>query len=117
MNRQTVLIKKAYYAFNTRNIDAALAAMHQDVSWHNGFHNGCVKGHDGLRNFWMSQWQLTDPDVEPVSIKEDEEGNIVAEVRQITRDLHDNVLSDEIVEHIYTLKDGLILSMTVRGES
>ena len=36
------LLKAAYAAFNRRDIDAALAAMHPEVEWANGMEGGTV---------------------------------------------------------------------------
>ena len=37
-------IADAYAAFNRRDIDGALAAMHPDVEWENGMEGGFVRG-------------------------------------------------------------------------
>ena len=36
-----------YAAFNARDIDAALAGMHPEVDWPNGWEGGRVHGRDG----------------------------------------------------------------------
>jgi ketosteroid isomerase-like protein len=43
------LLKKAYQAFNARDIDAALATMQPDVLWPNGMEGGTVHGRVGVR--------------------------------------------------------------------
>lgn len=40
------LIKKAYPAFNSRDIDTALSTFHPDVQWPKAFEGGYVSGHD-----------------------------------------------------------------------
>lgn len=42
------LIKKAYSAFNARDIDMALSTMHPDVQWPKAFEGGYVSGHDEI---------------------------------------------------------------------
>src|SRR5262245_31707429 len=37
------LLRKAYVAFNARDIDGALALMHADVAWPNGMEGGTVR--------------------------------------------------------------------------
>lgn len=113
MDRNTVLLKKTYYAFNTRNIEAALAMMHPNVTWSNGLGGGYVQGHDGLRDYWSKQWALVDADVEPVSIAADGKGKIVANVRHIVRDPHENIIEDEMLQHVYVIEDNLIKHMDV----
>ena len=110
----TELLKRAYAAFNTRDLDAALATMRPDVVWPNGMEGGTVHGHDGVRSYWTRQWGMIDPHVEPVGFSEDESGRIAVSVHQVVRELSGKVLLDRMVEHVYTLKDGLIQSMDIR---
>jgi hypothetical protein len=41
---QMSLLRKAYAAFNARDIDSALATMQPDVAWPNGMEGGMVHG-------------------------------------------------------------------------
>ena len=108
------LLTRAYAAFNARDIDGALATMRSDVVWPNGMEGGTVNGHEGVRAYWTRQWGMVDPHVDPVSFTEDETRRIVVDVHQVVRDLSGTVLLDRMVQHIYTLKDGLIQSMDIR---
>lgn len=108
------LLRSAYAAFNARDIDGALALLHPDVDWQNGMEGGREVGHDAVRAYWTRQWQLIDPHVEPVSITQDDEGRFVVDVHQVVRDLDGDLLVDQHVEHIYTLRDGLIERMDIR---
>lgn len=108
------LLQQAYAAFNARDIDGALATMRPDVVWPNGMEGGTVHGHDGVRAYWTRQWGVLDPHVEPVTFNEDESGRIAVSVHQVVRDLEGKLLLDRMVQHIYTLKDGLIQSMDIR---
>ena len=110
----TELLKRAYAAFNARDLDGALATMHPDVVWPNGMEGGGVHGHDGVRAYWTRQWGVINPHVDPVSFTPDESGRIAVSVHQVARDLSGNLLLDRMVEHVYTLKDGLIQSMDIR---
>jgi len=108
------LLQKAYAAFNARDIDGALATMNPDVVWPNGMEGGTVHGHEGVRAYWTRQWGMIDPHVEPVGFRKDGDGRIAVSVHQVVRDLSGNVLLDRMVEHVYTLRDGLIRSMDIR---
>ena len=108
------LLQRAYAAFNARDIDGALATMRPDVVWPNGMEGGTVHGHEGVRAYWTRQWGMVDPLVEPKTFVVDSAGRIVVGVHQVVRDLSGKVLLDRMVEHIYTLKDGLIQSMDIR---
>ncbi|MBZ5688126.1 MAG: nuclear transport factor 2 family protein [Acidobacteriia bacterium] len=110
----STLLLRAYAAFNARDINGALATMSSDVAWPNGMEGGSVDGHEGVRAYWTRQWGMIDPHVDPVSFTEDESGRVIVDVHQVVRDLSGKVLMDRVVQHVYTLKDGLIQSMDIR---
>jgi hypothetical protein len=107
------MINHAYEAFNERDIDTVLSYMHQDVHWPNGWEGGYVEGHDEVRAYWTRQWKEIDPNVKPVSFKENESGQIEVEVRQMAKDMNGNILFDGVVKHVYTIDNGLIKSMEI----
>jgi ketosteroid isomerase-like protein len=106
-------IAEAYAAFNRRDIDRALTAMHSDVEWENGMEGGFVHGHDAVRSYWMRQWQMLDPTVEPIAFAEDQTGRIVVTVHQVVRDRAGTVLVDQDVQHVYSLRNGLVCRMEI----
>ncbi len=108
------LLKRAYDAFNRRNIDGALATMTPDVEWPNGMEGVTVHGHEGVRAYWTRQWGMVDPRVDPITFRDESDGRVAIEVHQVVRDLSGKVLMDRTVEHVYSLKDGLISSMEIR---
>ncbi|MGD1021451.1 MAG: nuclear transport factor 2 family protein [Candidatus Sulfotelmatobacter sp.] len=108
------LLRKAYAAFNARDIDSALATMQPDVAWPNGMEGGIVHGHTGIREYWTRQWGVIDPHVDPVNFDLDEAGRVVVEVHQVARDLSGEILVDRMVEHVYTIEGGLIRTMEIR---
>jgi len=99
-------IRRAYAAFNARDIDGVLATMTPDVDWPNGM--------DGVRAYWTRQWGMIDPHVEPVSFEEDDGGRVIVSVDQVVKDLSGKVLLDRVVQHVYSLRDGLISEMEIR---
>lgn len=107
------LIRKAYFAFNARDIDGALSTMHPMVRWPNGWEGGYVNGHDEIRNYWTRQWKEVVPKVEPIEFTQRQDGSIEVEVHQTIKDLQGNLLFDGTVKHIYTLADGLITGMEI----
>jgi hypothetical protein len=108
------LLRRAYAAFNAREIDAALALMHADVDWPNGMEGGRELGHEAVRAYWTRQFCLIDAHVEPVGFAEDAAGRVVVDVHQAVRDLAGALLADQRVQHVYTLRDGLIERMDIR---
>ena len=108
------LLKRAYEAFNSRDINAALATMQPDVEWPNGMEGGTVHGHAGVREYWTRQWGILDPHVDPVSFAADEQGRIIVEVHQVVHDIAGKLLFDRMVEHVYSIEAGLIRNMQIR---
>ena len=109
------LLTAAYEAFNARNIDAVLALMHPDVDWPNGMEGGRELGHDSVRKYWTRQWGILNPHVEPIRVEDDESGQTVVTVHQVVLDLAGQTLVDQMIEHVYSVEDGLIRRMDIRG--
>ena len=109
------LITRTYNAFNTRDLDTALAAMHPDVDWPNGWEGGRIYGREGVRDYWQRQWSAIDPHVEPTEIATDESGRVVVRVHSIVKDMDGGVIAEGEVEHLYQLEGGLIKSMEIRN--
>lgn len=107
------LIKKAYSAFNARNIDEALSCMHPNVQWSKAWEGGYITGHDAIREYWIRQWKEINPIVEPIEINERLNRSLEVKVHQKVKDLQDNILFDGMVKHIYSFKDGLIKTMDI----
>ena len=58
------LIKKAYGAFNARDIDQALSTMQLNVQWSKAWEGGYISGHDEIKQYWTRQWNEINPNVE-----------------------------------------------------
>jgi hypothetical protein len=111
------LLKTAYREFNARNIDAVLALMQPDVDWPNAMENRREIGVENVREYWTRQWQVLDPHVDPVGFSDDSEGRTIVDVHQVVKDREGKVLVDQIVQHVYTIRDGLIQRMEIRQET
>jgi ketosteroid isomerase-like protein len=107
------LLRRAYEAFNVRDIEGALALMHPDVDWPNGMEGGRERGHDAVRAYWTRQFGVIDSNVEPVGFEVDDDGRVVVDVHQVVRDLEGALLSDSRVRHAYTFRDGLVVRMDI----
>ena len=108
------ILVNIYKAFNARDLDAALAVMHSEVDWPNGMEGGWVRGHEGVRDYWVRQWGLIDPHVEPVGFGTETDGTTIVDVHQVVRDLAGNILVDRMVQHVYLIQDSLIVRMDIR---
>lgn len=110
------LIRGAYRDFNDRRMEAVLARMQPDVEWPNGWEGGYVHGHEGVRNYWTRQWAVLDPRVDPVEIRTEPDGRIGVMVHQVVRDREGRQLVDTMVQHVYTIREGLIERMEIQPE-
>jgi hypothetical protein len=107
------LLVTIYERFNARDIEAVLAALHPDVDWPNGMEGGRIYGRGNVREYWLRQWGVVDSHVEPLRFEEDEPGRTVIDVHQVVRDLAGNLLADQMVQHVYSVRDGLIERMEI----
>lgn len=111
------LIKQAYSAFNTRDIDTALSTMHPAIEWPKAFEGGYVKGHAEIRAYWTRQWTEINPVVNPLAYNERDNETMEILVHQLVKDLKGEVLFDGQVKHIYRIQDNLLRKMDIELES
>lgn len=109
------LLRRAYEAFNERDVDAALETMHPDVEWPNAWEGGRVSGRDAVAAYWRRQFAANLASrVEPLSFEEREDGSVAVTVAQVVDDAGTGErLSEAKVVHIYRIEDGLIRRMDV----
>jgi hypothetical protein len=113
-NTQT-LIAQAYAAFNRRDIDSAVALMSESVSWPKASEGGRAVGKEEIRSYWTRQWKEFDPHVEALEVIDHEGGLTAVKVHQLVKSLGGDVLSDSEVWHVYTIANGLIERMDLKG--
>jgi hypothetical protein len=113
MNPNHQMLHAAYAEFNARDLEAVLALMHSNVDWPNGMEGGRVLGRDAVRDYWTRQWAMIDPHVEPLGMEDNSSGQTDVRVHQVVRDLAGNILFDQMVQHVYTIQNGLILRMDI----
>jgi ketosteroid isomerase-like protein len=111
------LLKATYAAFNRRDVDAALAAMHPQVEWPNGMEGGTLRGHRAVRQYWIRQWTTINPRVEPLGFEEEKTGHVMVRVHEVVHDLQGAMLVDRMICHDYAFEDELIKSMEIKEPS
>jgi ketosteroid isomerase-like protein len=109
------LLQQVYAAFNRREIETVLAKMHDDVDWPNGWEGGREHGKDAVRTYWKRQFEVLDPRVEPEGFTNEADGRVAVKVHQVVHDRAGKLLGDQIIEHVYEIRDGLIRSMEIRS--
>jgi ketosteroid isomerase-like protein len=108
------LLRRVYAAFNRREIETVLAVMHADVDWPNGMEGGRVRGKDAVRDYWTRRFKTLDPRVEPQNFHTEPDGRVAVSVHQVVHDAAGNLLVDQIIQHVYEIRDGLICRMEIR---
>jgi ketosteroid isomerase-like protein len=112
-SRRSALLRRAYEAFNQRDIEAALALMDAHVEWPNVLEATTLHGHDAVRAYWLAQFEIIDPRVEPEAFEALGGEEIVAAVHQVVRDRAGSVLGDVRLAHAYLFRGDLVARMTV----
>jgi hypothetical protein len=115
MDNDIATLRRIYACFNARDIDGVLAVLADDVAWANGMDGGHVHGSEAVRAYWMRQWSVVSPHVEPESFRRHSDGAIIAHVRQTIRDLEGNPLQnqthglrDKLVGHVFHFVGGKV---------
>ncbi len=113
MASTNALIAQVYSAFNRRNIDDALARMSENVDWPKASEGGRVVGKEEIRAYWTRQWAEFDPHVEPIEVTDREAGRTDVKVHQLVKNLQGDVLSDQVVLHVFSIANHLIERMDI----
>ena len=111
--QHTDTIRKAYAAFNERDIDKALSTMQADVQWSKAWEGGYISGHHEIKEYWTRQWKEINPHVQPVGFAERSNSSLEVTVHQKVKDLEGISIFDGTVKHIYTFENGLIKTMDI----
>ena len=108
------LLQRMYAAFNRRDIERVLAVMQDNVDWPNGMEGGRVLGKSAVRDYWTRQFQVLDPNVQPKGFTREADGRVAIDVHQVVRDKGGALVVDQMIQHVYEFRDGLIRSMEIR---
>jgi ketosteroid isomerase-like protein len=116
MSEETVeLARRAFQAFNDRDLDAVLATLHDDVEAFPRLAavEGGYRGHDGVRRWWA---QLLDafPDfhVEILDVRDLGEFMVLA-LRVLGRGAESDTPVDAAVWHVNQFRDGKVIRWRV----
>ena len=109
------LIRDAYAAFNRKDADAALNALHRDVTWADG-KGGVLHGHDEVRKHWLEQWAGSSPTIELLGFAHEHTGRVTANIRLVIRNARGEVVSDREMQNLFGVEAGLIKRMQIPDE-
>ena len=107
------LVRKAYAAFNARDIPTILTTLHPQVRWARAWEGDYATGHDEVRAYWLRQWEEIDPHVVPTSFRELPDGRLEVTVQQVVKDQQGAVVFEGVVTHLITPRDGLLGQMDI----
>ena len=105
------LLRRAYAAFNARDVETGVSLMAEDVTWPDLVDGGFVHGRDAVREHWREQFDAADPEIELLGIDSAPDGRVRASVRQLVLSNDGEMISDERLGHVYEIRDGLIQRM------
>jgi NAD(P)-dependent dehydrogenase (short-subunit alcohol dehydrogenase family)/ketosteroid isomerase-like protein len=107
------LVRRAYSAFNAKDVESGVALMDPEVDWPNVAEGGFVHGRDGVRRHWREQFRQVDPRIEVAGVAQKGDGRVEAHVRQIVRGLDGGKLADDHAVHVFTIAGERIKRMEV----
>ena len=108
------VLRRAYRAFNARDLEAAVELMHPEVDWPNAWEGGRVVGRAAVRRYWSRQFHAISSEVEPQEFTEEPDGAITVDVHQVVHEASSGeLISDSRVRHRYRFKNGLVVRMDV----
>jgi len=112
MGDTEALLTRLYEAFNRKDIDAVVAALHPDVDWPDLLDGGRIRGRDAVRDYWKRQFAIISPEATPIEIRPLPDGRLAVKIHYVVRAVEGGGLwTDEVTTNIYSFKDGLILKM------
>jgi ketosteroid isomerase-like protein len=107
------VLTELYAAFNRRDLETVLAAMHPDVDWPNAWEGGRVHGRAAVRAYWERQFEQISSRVDPVGLSDEGGGEVIVDVHQVVHDARGELIGDSRIRHRYRLEDGLVVRMDV----
>jgi ketosteroid isomerase-like protein len=108
------LLRRVYVAFNRREFETVLAMMDPDVDWPNRLEGGRLRGRTAVTDYWKRVFEAVDSEVEPQAFTREKDERVRVEVHQVVRDKSGKILVEQIIQHVYKIRDGLIQSMAIR---
>jgi ketosteroid isomerase-like protein len=106
------VLRRAYEAFNRRDVDAVLSMLDPEVEWPNMLDGVTAHGRGAVREYWERQFTQIDSHVDPVAFVTDGDA-VVVQVQQVVRDRQGVVVREGRVAHRYTFRGQLIARMQV----
>jgi len=110
-------IREGIDAFNRRDFDAAMARLHDDVTWARFLSRAeaedpLVRGKDELRAVWESQTEAVDIRLEPEEFIPGRDGKVIVPSRMVAHGSGSEIALSAPVTWVWTVgDDGLVVSV------
>jgi hypothetical protein len=112
MGDHEALLTRLYEAFNRKDVEAVVAALHPDVDWPNLLDGGYIHGREAVRDYWKRQFAIVSPEATPLEFRPLPDGRLAVKIHYVVRAGESGGLwTDEVSSNIYSFQDGLILRM------
>ena len=110
----TRLLCKLYLALNDRDLQTANATLTEQVTWTHALTGEKISGLWLFRQYWEVLWSNANVETEPLMFEREKDGRFCVEVHQKIIDHGHQLISDEIVHHIFTLAEVGVTDMEIR---
>lgn len=112
MGDRKALLTDLYEAFNRKDVEAVVAALHPEIDWPNFLDGGRLKGREAVRAYWERQFAIITPEAMPISYQTLPDGRMAVTIHYVVRAVEGGGLwTDETTSNIYSFKDGMVLKM------
>jgi NAD(P)-dependent dehydrogenase (short-subunit alcohol dehydrogenase family) len=108
------LVRRAYDAFNNREIEDGVALMDPEVDWPKLPEGGFAHGQDQVRKHWREQFSQVDPHIDISDIREETDNRVEARVRQVVRRHDGTKVSDDRLVHLFTIANDRIKRLDIK---
>lgn len=92
-------------------MEKAKLALHPEVDWQDIINGGRRRGIDDVAAYWLDLFQIIRPVSTPVEFRDLASGDLAVEVHHTIRGATDRLWTEEVVTHVFTFRDGLIIRM------
>ncbi len=113
MSQAEALLTRLFEAYNRGDFATFSAGLHEDVDWPDQTRGGRLVGHAALRDYWDTNRQFIQIEVNPLAFVLEDDGRVRVEVNQVVRGLTGAAWSDIQVRQYYTLREGQVSRMDV----
>ncbi len=107
------LLRQAYAAYNSQDLEALVALVSDDVDWPDG--RVRLHGKDEVRAYWTEQWARTRTHDEPVTFSRRDDGRIAVLISQVVRSPDGSVISEGHFLHLHRLEGNRIARLDIEA--